>query len=457
MNCVEGRSSAHLLRKADENARELIWKNRTLPAARCNNEVLQKLGGGKCGPLSDYFQGAECDYDDYWYWDDYWYHDDGWYTDDTWGYDEETDQDEADCCAWSDYCSDENDDDAVDRLHRRELFWRAAPALSRAGLRASPCPRQVGMGVVKSRSPLLVHLDRRGDILAWNVEDVVDERWQASAGVYGVVEGYSPIVRSNPSHNSSERGKLEPGEVVEIDHVHYDSTWCPFWWVSGSLWGKVGGSSSLAGGWVHLSVPAGKNWKVAEGRVFAKRIGDLPPQVAVSDVKAGRLFTVKRQAYIYASATSRDTIGEVPVGDFVKAAGPVEVCEGIIMVPIEADGAVEISLLLPLPDLVLTLHFGEGAATGLMDVAATNIGGDEVVCVQADLGESVLNLRNSIAQELDGGIQPIHLVLPDGTSLRDDGAILGDVLQACLSQVNFCASFAHEPHAVTGTPTACCW
>jgi len=221
--------------------------------------------------------------------------------------------------------------------------------------------------------------------------------------------------------SGGECGKLEAGEVFEVDEVHHHRE---TGWGTVSRWGKVGGSSVVAGGWARLS-------RGFCEYVFAGRIGDLPPQVAVSDVEVGRLFAMKRLAYIYASATSWDTIGEVPGGEIVKAAGPVEECEGIMMVPIEADGAVKMSLLLPhdVEVLVLTLYFSEAAATGLMDVAAMNIGGDEVACVQADLGELVLNLRNSIARELDDGIQPIHLVLPDGTSLRDDEAVLGDVLQ----------------------------
>lgn len=83
---------------------------------------------------------------------------------------------------------------------------------------------------------------------------------------------------------------------------------------------------------------------------------------------------------------------------------------------------------LPEP-LLLTVHAGDLSPEGLVDVVTTNIGGEEVASLQANLGESVQSLQDAIQRELQEDVQHILLMLPDGSVLHDAHTRLSDVLQ----------------------------
>eukprot|EP00927_Polykrikos_kofoidii_P033033 TRINITY_DN27987_c0_g1_i2.p1 TRINITY_DN27987_c0_g1~~TRINITY_DN27987_c0_g1_i2.p1 ORF type:complete len:294 (-),score=62.84 TRINITY_DN27987_c0_g1_i2:28-909(-) len=59
-------------------------------------------------------------------------------------------------------------------------------------------------------------------------------------------------------------------------------------------------------------------------------------------IKAGSALVARQQARVFESAESWRTVGEVPAGVLVIAAGPPTIVEGYVMVPIAPSGAVEL-------------------------------------------------------------------------------------------------------------------
>lgn len=77
---------------------------------------------------------------------------------------------------------------------------------------------------------------------------------------------------------------------------------------------------------------------------------------------------------------------------------------------------------------LLTLHIGEVSPHGLVDVAITNIGGDEVTSIRADLNSRVESLRTLVSESIEDFASCLFM-LPNGNVLGDDSARLGDVLE----------------------------
>jgi len=81
-----------------------------------------------------------------------------------------------------------------------------------------------------------------------------------------------------------------------------------------------------------------------------------------------------------------------------------------------------------LDTLVLTLHVGEPDPTGLIDVVATTMGGEEIAHIQVDLAKDTRALKAAMQEELDTA-QPINLMKSDGSLLSDLDALLSDAFQ----------------------------
>jgi len=81
-----------------------------------------------------------------------------------------------------------------------------------------------------------------------------------------------------------------------------------------------------------------------------------------------------------------------------------------------------------LDTLVLTLHVGEPDPTGLIDVVATTMRGEEIAHIQVDLAKDTRALKAAMQEELDTA-QPINLMKSDGSLLSDLDALLSDAFQ----------------------------
>jgi ankyrin repeat protein len=103
---------------------------------------------------------------------------------------------------------------------------------------------------------------------------------------------------------------------------------------------------------------------------------------------------------------------------FSAGSRPVDIAESMGHVAV-------VEILQP---FVLTLHMGEVGPHGLVDVAVTNLGGDEVASITADLNNRVESLRILISETIEEWASCLFM-LPNGNVLSDDAARLGDVLE----------------------------
>lgn len=79
--------------------------------------------------------------------------------------------------------------------------------------------------------------------------------------------------------------------------------------------------------------------------------------------------------------------------------------------------------------LLLTLHVGEADARGVAEVLLTNIGGEELACVRANVDKKMCMLWSGVVSELGYMSKNVYTMLPNGCVLRDGEASLRDALK----------------------------
>lgn len=80
-------------------------------------------------------------------------------------------------------------------------------------------------------------------------------------------------------------------------------------------------------------------------------------------------------------------------------------------------------------ELVVTLHVGERGPDSFAEIACTNIGGDELAVVRAELAMPVSALRADIRAALADDRSVLRLLLPDGRELGDAQVALESALE----------------------------
>jgi len=219
-------------------------------------------------------------------------------------------------------------------------------------------------------------------------------------------------------------GSLERGEVIVVDNVLRDA--------NAGVWGRVGADHKLKGKYVPLN----------------RGTHELAPPKGI--------FEVCRPLDIFGAVGGRRKLGTLRAGNEIEVHSVFAEGRGVGCwerasmwwgkiggVHPHKDKWVKLGLgqdihqqltrrVGDLPDmepLLLTLHAGDPSPDGLVDVVATNIGGEEVASIQADLSQALRTLEEAIVREIEDKGQRILLMLPDGTILHSTHVRLADVMQ----------------------------
>lgn len=97
---------------------------------------------------------------------------------------------------------------------------------------------------------------------------------------------------------------------------------------------------------------------------------------------------------------------------------------------------VKVGQIIKPQSVLLTLHVGDPAMDGLVDVVCMGMSGDELATVHFDVNRPVHNLKAAICQKLKKHGSSVQLLFPDGRLLDDLRLTLGDALQGLPTQNN---------------------